>query len=223
MSDKPILMSGPMVRAILREIERPGAGKTQTRRVLTAACDEPPAFVDDGAITALNENEKPYRWPRTYAVGDRLWVREAWWAEARYNDRSPKRIPTGAPTYYQTDPEPGCAGRYRAARFMCRWMSRMTLIATDVRVQPLLDISEDDARAEGFSDGPLGDPIPETDIGGGWSVSSPGGWASAAGHFQVYWSHLHPEWDGFSSPWVLAITFQPHLCNIDSMPKQEAP
>ena len=33
MGDKPILFTGPMVRAILREIEAPGTGKTQTRRV----------------------------------------------------------------------------------------------------------------------------------------------------------------------------------------------
>jgi hypothetical protein len=36
-SDKPILFSAPMVRAILREVEAPGTGKTQTRRVLTPA------------------------------------------------------------------------------------------------------------------------------------------------------------------------------------------
>lgn len=34
MTDKPILFSAPMVRALLREIETPGTGKTQTRRVL---------------------------------------------------------------------------------------------------------------------------------------------------------------------------------------------
>lgn len=32
MANLPILMSAPMVRAILREIEQPGTGKTQTRR-----------------------------------------------------------------------------------------------------------------------------------------------------------------------------------------------
>ncbi|WP_205666075.1 hypothetical protein [Aquabacter cavernae] len=35
MADHPILMSAPMVRAILREIEQPGTGKTQTRRLIT--------------------------------------------------------------------------------------------------------------------------------------------------------------------------------------------
>mgnify|MGYP000542482770 CR=1 FL=1 len=31
---KPILMSAPMVLATLREIEAPGTGKTQTRRII---------------------------------------------------------------------------------------------------------------------------------------------------------------------------------------------
>jgi len=34
MTGKPILFSGPMVRAIIREIEHPGTGKTQTRRII---------------------------------------------------------------------------------------------------------------------------------------------------------------------------------------------
>lgn len=34
MADLPILFSAPMVRVILREIEQPGTGKTQTRRIM---------------------------------------------------------------------------------------------------------------------------------------------------------------------------------------------
>lgn len=37
MTNQPILMSAPIVRAWLQEIERPGTGKTQTRRVLKDA------------------------------------------------------------------------------------------------------------------------------------------------------------------------------------------
>lgn len=35
MTDHPILFNAPMIRAILREIEAPGTGKTQTRRIIT--------------------------------------------------------------------------------------------------------------------------------------------------------------------------------------------
>ncbi len=35
MGDKQILFSAPMIRALLREVEAPGTGKTQTRRILT--------------------------------------------------------------------------------------------------------------------------------------------------------------------------------------------
>lgn len=48
MRDHPILFSGAMVSAILREIEQPGTGKTQTRRILKSArvlaTPESPAF-----------------------------------------------------------------------------------------------------------------------------------------------------------------------------------
>lgn len=37
MTDRPIIMSAPMVRASLREIAEPGTGKTETRRILSPA------------------------------------------------------------------------------------------------------------------------------------------------------------------------------------------
>lgn len=44
MPDRPILMSAPMVRATLREIEEPGSGKTNTRRALKTAVPPMPAL-----------------------------------------------------------------------------------------------------------------------------------------------------------------------------------
>jgi len=95
MRDLPILFSAPMVRAILREIEQPGTGKTQTRRVIDFSGIEKvtrfaPVATDlkgrriyemkGGAGQFLTrpagKNSAEYHfWPK-YAVGDRLWVRE---------------------------------------------------------------------------------------------------------------------------------------------------
>jgi len=237
MADLPIIFSAPMVRAILREIEQPGTGKTQTRRVINPQpfadgyydgevdCTPVPAqasnlaaFFRFGARAVGGDAVRTETWEPRYAIGDRLYVREHWRAWSQYDHKSPRDIPAGVDVQYVADdPLSPWDSRFRQAMHMPRWASRLMLIVTDVRVQQLLDISEEDARAEGFADGPLGDPIPETDIGGGWTLSSPGGYASAAGHFQVYWSKLHPDWDGFSSLWVAAYTFRPILGNIDQV------
>lgn len=90
MTDKPILFSGSMVRAILREIEAPGTGKSQTRRVLKFGA-EPPAWFGEGLPT-----NDPAEWAfryydkgsdsdelrylpdiPSYAIGDRLWVKHS--------------------------------------------------------------------------------------------------------------------------------------------------
>ena len=139
-------MSAPMVRATLRD-EDP---KMQTRRVVK------------GDITTIGSmdylNGQPLEGCRAtlhqcpYGVpGDRLWVREAWRAAAYY-DRQPPREIGGHVTYVADETNgalPG-SGRYRHARFMPRWASRITLEITDVRVERLHEITEDDAYAEGI-------------------------------------------------------------------------
>jgi len=105
-----------------------------------------------------------------YAIGDRLWVREAWRTadvlddlpprdlrktEDATIDRTPIRYEADGATHDFDETCDPAFGRLRPGMFMPRWASRLTLTVTDVRVQQLLDITEEDARAEGFEDGRL--------------------------------------------------------------------
>lgn len=83
--------------------------------------------------------------------GDILATREAWCASSAHDDLPPREIPVGDAIEYLADGEPRIlTGRYRHARFMCRWMVRDRDELTAVRVERLQDISEEDAIAEGI-------------------------------------------------------------------------
>lgn len=88
--------------------------------------------------------------------------------------------------------------RWRPSIHMPRWASRITLEVTDVRVQRLQDISEEDAIAEGVVCPRLGTygMKPETVFRDLWdSIAKPGA-----------------KWD--DNPWVWAVTFKlVEVCN----------
>ncbi|MGS1095822.1 hypothetical protein ACVCNR_14690 [Aquamicrobium terrae] len=209
MADLPILFSAPMVRAILREIKQPGTGKTQARRFLDIACDEPPAIAYGGRIIAYDDGEREYRWPNTKAVGDRLYVRET--LQAASNDQGKRWLAyaaDGKDVWLLTEwtkPRSSVPSIH-----MPRWASRITLIVTDVRVQRLQEISEADARAEGL------EWVAPT-----WGVS--GVAASWSGDprlaFAGLWDSINAErgygWD--ANPWIAAYTFRPIFGNIDQV------
>ena len=97
-------------------------------------------------------------------------------------------------------------------------------MVTAVQREGLEDITEEDAVAEGFQAGELDDGDKEPhDIGGGWSVQSSNTLCSAAGMFQITWAKLHPEWDGYSSPEVVAISFRCIKANIDARRRYDGP
>ena len=219
MTDRPIIFSAPMVRALL------DGRKTQDRRVLRPQ----PETVPNGFAGA--------RLP--YAPGDRLWVREAWrigawdWNNAQiavdYCDGPHKEwlavddgdmlhrlidqsraaaVKAGLPlrdSYYEYSWAPGRSPcRWRSPIHMPRWASRLTLLVTDVRVQRLQEISSADAIAEGcppYANSATIDcdtPNPRDD-------------------FKRLWNSIHGSdaWD--ANQWVAAISFTVHRCNIDTM------
>lgn len=90
------------------------------------------------------------------AVGNRLWVRETWqdwcpiwdghWCGCGSQEMREK---THRPAYRATIDERGEPLRWRPSIHMPRWASRITLEISEVRVQRLQEISEDDAATEG--------------------------------------------------------------------------
>lgn len=215
MTERPILFSAPMVRAIL------DGSKTQTRRVASKPVRHPDlgnlytpgAMVLEGEPQHVIERACPYGQP-----GDRLWVRESWRTAASLDHLSPnavadKCLDAGyrkpwAPLLYDADgcrnsewlgfgSHPGTAdpGKGRPSIHMPRWASRITLEITGVRVERLQDINEHDAAAEGVATWAPGALSPE------------GQSADPSDQFRWLWCSIngHDSWS--ANPWVWVIEF----------------
>jgi hypothetical protein len=217
--EKPILFSGPMIRAIL------DGRKCQTRRVvkpkhpngvITGPSAEPNGAIESWGgggwgvkgrtPVGVEVRDCPYGKP-----GDHLWVRET--AEAYHIPH----LLTGEPTEavgarYVADGEPvltqygnlDIAWWYSRptcpAIHMFHNYSRITLEVTDVRVQRLQDISEEDARAEGISAESAsqfvghGHPLDDT----AWIIA-----------YADLWNHINgKKYPWKSNVWVWAISFK---------------
>ena len=219
MADKPIIFSAPMVRALM------DWRKTQTRRVLKPQ----PKVLKNGIWYRPYPVLRPLQWEylhgdriagfadTRYAPGDRLWVREAFSYETLDVDRS-----GFMPPWYWADGNPmsGDFTRPKSPIHMPRWASRLTLTVTDVRVQRLHDISEEDAIAEGVEPlhtgyFPYGITTFLTTFVGDREV--PAQCCRTAKHsYEMLWNSLHgPDaWD--ANPWVAAYSFTVQRGNIDT-------
>lgn len=195
MTDRPIIFSAPMVRALL------DGRKTQTRRVLKP---QPPAGLLPEGIAIAGEAQPT---GCGYRLGDRLWVREAFRGDKGY-DAYPPQEWSRWPVHYEADGNRdtregmGADGRLRPSIHMPRWASRITLTVTDVRVQRLQDISEADAVAEGADVAQLR-MYPELGNARHW--------------FRALWNDLHGADAWERNPWVVALTFTVQRGNIDQV------
>ncbi len=158
-----------------------------------------------------------------YAPGDRLWVREAWRTQSFDDHWRPSELNAGNTLWrYEADgvrshPDPVSRfGKLRPGIHMPRWASRLTLIVTDVRVQRLQDISEEDARAEGV--------VPHPN-GGFWvpGVEHPNpdfpylARPTAREMYAALWDVINGSGAWIANPWVRATTFEVHHRNILEM------
>ena len=140
MREHPILFSTEMVKAILE------GRKTMTRRIIKPQ----PVMVNgyyrwqpkagyDINLEHLNINLTNKLCP-CGQVGDRLWVRETW--------ADGMNVPVLI--IYKADKAwTDVKIKWRPSIFMPRWASRITLEITDIRVERVQEITEEDAKAEG--------------------------------------------------------------------------
>lgn len=178
MTERPILFSAPMIRALLAGIKR------HTRRIV-----KPRPGIDG-------------EWPCPYGnPGDRLWVRETWRTVESLDAVRPVVLAESVPIHFDADHtdrgkfrEP--IGRARPSIFMPRWASRITLTIEEVRVERLHDISEEDATREGVG-------LAYRQDGPGTFAKD-----SAIAAFKQVWTEINgaASWD--ANPWVWVVSFR---------------
>ena len=211
--ERSILFAAPMVRAILE------GRKTVTRRALNAQ-----ALKNIGYGVRLGEcHELPTEGPLhpnslDYyndfcpfgKPGDRLWVRETWaeplvdedqmhlvemngWDSFRKPEHCQYRASGGTAELFDYAKDQTVC-RWTPSIHMPRWASRILLEITDVRVERLQDISEDQATAEGIG-------AQATESFRATAVERPAGFA-----FRDFWASTGGEWD--ANPWVWLVEFK---------------
>jgi len=235
MTDRPILFSAPMVRALL------DGRKTQTRRILNP---QPYDFVTDGKRYwnasgcvggRICVSDADLAALHHWGAGDRLYVREdhyrfGFWeavpgAQTR-GGRMKWRF-VGDPAIRFDAPANVRLGRHhkdpatsawhkRLGRFMFRRDSRLTLIVEGVKVERLQDIGDEDARDEGVDR--RSKKVRQFWLFGATQEERERIFLQACGwEYRDLWNSLHgPDaWD--ANPWVVALTFRVIQSNIDSI------
>ena len=191
--ERPILFSATMILALLE------GRKTQTRRIIKNdwwRCLDP----EDDEDRADAISQCPYG-----QLGDRLWVKERHWRHEQLVGGL--AVGSGPGEGWRKDEQVAfglCAPGIDSSRAYIteRWkicpsihlprkLSRITLEITDVRIQRVRDISDEDAIAEGFA--PSRGRI---------------GWQPARDAFLDLFFNINKRAPSDSNPWVWALTFK---------------
>lgn len=232
MKERPILMSAPMVRAIL------AGTKTQTRRTVKHYGTSPSVRRvlgphSDGQFDFVFADESGHIVACPYGrVGERLWVREPYRFLVDFDGDSPSAvgercveagyIKPWAPTQYEADgarrnwehtstpphSAPPTAGKLRSGMFMPRWASRITVEITGVRVERLQSISDEDVIAEGCKVCPKSGTKPGYVFPGTAYDQAELCHSHPITAFEIVWTDINGRESWESNPWVWAITFK---------------
>ncbi|MCZ7488225.1 hypothetical protein [Rhizobium rhizogenes] len=215
MTDRPILFSAPMIRALL------AGTKTQTRRLIKPRGKHRPSLFDgtwSDSYVLDHGNESWRQVDIPIKLGDRLWVRETWapLSALTHNDPGVQALADGG--FYRADggTVDGEISKWLPSIFMPRHASRLTLIVTDVRVERLNDISREDAITEGLIKVEHAPPM-AVEMGCHWGFEGDGRYGSPISAYAALWDHINGAGAWESNPWIVAYTFTVHHGNIDQI------
>ncbi len=246
MADKPILFSGPMVRALLE------GRKTQTRRLMKPWPGEQTKWLTADALTGCptcylaeingnmgaqfqhpfagktfqgvyNDPMSPFTWVRfPIQSGDRLWVREGWCGCKQMNAIPPRDFSKGEPIGYLADGEIRSRGCLMVAQGRTRASMHMPRWASR------LTLVVTDVRVKRLQDISSRDCLAEgvqanQDILKGISGAHSEKHRCDEYHrahvepFRTLWDSINGPEAWDANPWVAAYSFTVHKCNIDQM------
>jgi hypothetical protein len=203
--ERPILFNGDMVRAILE------GRKTQTRRVVKPQPGNDNRIRWPGRkniVINIRDDRVPQLCPYGQP-GGRLWVRET----HAIVPRTAYAMSDGADQVLRPDDSHDAAvfkagwelsppGRWRPSIHMPRWASRITLEVTDVRVERLQDISEEDAKAEGVW------KYGDEDCWEIYTKTTSFGTSCPRRSFESLWQSINGPDSWNANPWVWVIEFR---------------
>lgn len=185
---KPIIFTGESVRAILE------GRKTQTRRVVKPQPVDGKIWWESeweggGSFVSSPLDSVRTVW-KSYRVGDLLYVKEAW-------DGVQLQGGGSLVSYKANGDTPVHDGnKWKSPLFMPRWAARLFLRVTEVRVERLQHMIEQDAWAEGFSHTIDEQPGATTK-------------RSAVSYYAEAWDKINGKKHPWSSnPWVWVISFK---------------
>ncbi|MCW9670450.1 hypothetical protein ORL60_14400 [Klebsiella michiganensis] len=224
MKERGMIFNGEMTRAIL------DGRKTQTRRIMKVQpkpCnhenwpDYSPdpqwksypsgwccAVCNNGTTIDHRHHAKGITCPYG-TVGDRIWVRETFRVHSRATDvatlvykasvrnswtEQTHRVPVSVCN------KPATPEKWTPSLHMPRWASRILLEITDVRVERLNSISQEDAQAEGMELTGWRPTYSDPDSGG--EVMTP------YDNFAELWSSIYGDESWQANPWVWVIEFK---------------
>ncbi|EPX4144439.1 hypothetical protein ACW0FS_004117 [Vibrio vulnificus] len=214
----PMIFNDDMVKAIVSGrktvTRRPAKGVTYSERMGFIFNGYAHGIGSDHRQTMNNIIKRPVKAGCPVNTGDLIYVRETW---ANAGANAPEltlyraNYPEHVPAHYENVP---CLSdiKWTPSIHMPRWASRLTLKVTDVRIERVQEITEEQAIFEGM---PTNEECQRMAVEAGLSwYQKPVTW------FKNLWDSIYNDWN--NNPYVWVIEFEVIHQNVDTYLKQTA-